>query len=195
MPNTESTPTHSFVFVDIVGFTKITERDGDERAAEIATTLVRVAATVAAELEADLVKHIGDAVMLRADSAHDALALALQIRRDLAAIPGFPAVHSGIHTGPAVWAEGDWFGNTVNVASRIADAAEPGEILCSEATLAAAGTPLNMRFVACGSRSFRNCTPKLGVFAAERTPPRFTRREAGVPLATQVQVTPQVQVA
>lgn len=188
MPNTHSTPTHSFVFIDIVAYTMITERDGDHRAAEIATTLVRVAAKAATELQVEFVKHIGDAVMLRADAAHDALSLALQIRRDLAAIPGFPAVHTGIHTGPAVWAEGDWFGNTVNVASRISDAAEPGEILCSEATLAAAGSPLNMRFVACGSRSFRNCTPQLGVFAAERTPPRFTRREAGTPLAAQVQV-------
>jgi adenylate cyclase len=186
MQNTLNTPSHSFIFVDIVGFTAITECEGDHRAAEIATTLVRVARLVASEEGAEVVKHIGDAVMLRTDGAHDALVLALRLRRELAGIPGFPAVHSGIHTGPAVCADDDWFGNTVNVASRIADAAEPGEILCSEATLAAAGAPLNVSFVACGSRVFRNCTPQLGVFSAERVPPRFTRRPAGTPLAVQV---------
>jgi adenylate cyclase len=185
MPNT-NTPTHSFLFVDIVGYTTITEREGDHRAAEIATTLVALAAKAAGDTGAELVKSIGDAVMIRTQAAHEAIAIALRVRRELAAIPGFPAVHSGIHTGPAVSAAGDWFGNTVNLASRIADEAGPGEILCSAETLASAGEECNTRFVDCGERTFRNATPRLGVFSAEHTPPRFTRRPAGAPLATQV---------
>lgn len=177
---------HTFLFVDIVGFTSITQRDGDSRAAEIATTLIEITERAATEYGAELVKSIGDAVMVRANDARDGLAVALRLRRELAAIPGFPSVHAGMHTGPAVFAKGDWFGNTVNLASRISDSAGPGEILCSAETLAEAGDDWSTRFTDCGERAFRNSTPQLGVFSAERTPPRFTRRPAGVALAAQV---------
>lgn len=177
---------HTFLFVDIVGFTAITERDGDHRAAEIAMTLARVATHAAQSLGAEVVKCIGDAVMVRTETAQEGLAVALRLRRELASIPGFPSVHAGIHTGPAVCANGDWFGNTVNLASRIADSAGPGEILCSAETLAHAGQEWADRFTDCGARAFRNSTPQLGVFSAEHRAPRFTRRPAGVALAAQV---------
>jgi adenylate cyclase len=186
MPTTTATPIHSFLFIDIVGYTTITEREGDNRAAEIATTLLAATSRAATEVGAEVVKSIGDAVMVRGHKAQDAISVALRVRRELATIPGFPAVHSGIHTGPAVCAGGDWFGNTVNLASRIADAAGAGEVLCSAETLAWAGEECSKQFVDCGERSFRNATPRLGVFSAEHTPPRFTRRPTGAPLATQV---------
>jgi len=187
MQTTNGTPTHhTFLFIDIVGFTSITEREGDHGAAEIATTLLRVASHTSASMGAQVVKSIGDAVMVRTDSASEGLAVALRLRRELASIPGFPQIHAGIHSGPAVCVEGDWYGNTVNLASRIADEAGAGEILCSATTLAAAGAEWSERFVDCGERTFRNATPQLGVFSADHKAPRYTRRPAGVALAAQV---------
>jgi adenylate cyclase len=47
--------------------------------------------------------------------------------------------HAGVHAGPVIERDLDLFGQTVNLASRIADAAGPGEVLASEAVAEAAG--------------------------------------------------------
>ena len=47
----------------------------------------------------------------------------------------------GVHTGPAVERERDWFGATVNVASRVADLADADEVLVTRATFEAVGDP------------------------------------------------------
>ena len=50
----------------------------------------------------------------------------------------FPQLHAGIALGPAVSRGGDWYGHTVNVASRVAAIAWPGSVLCDGAVQAAA---------------------------------------------------------
>ena len=47
--------------------------------------------------------------------------------------------HAGVHAGPVIERDLDVFGQTVNLASRIADVAGPGEVLASEAVAEAAG--------------------------------------------------------
>jgi adenylate cyclase len=51
---------------------------------------------------------------------------------------GLPPAHVGLHAGPVVFQEGDYFGQTVNLASRIADYARPGEVLVSQEVVDAA---------------------------------------------------------
>jgi adenylate cyclase len=46
---------------------------------------------------------------------------------------GLPPAHVGLHAGPVLFQEGDYFGQTVNVTARIADYARPGEVLVSQA--------------------------------------------------------------
>ena len=52
---------------------------------------------------------------------------------DEVAAAGLPPAHVGLHTGPVLFQQGDYFGQTVNLAARIADYARPGEVLVSEA--------------------------------------------------------------
>jgi adenylate cyclase len=52
---------------------------------------------------------------------------------------GLPPAHVGLHAGPVLFQEGDYYGQTVNLASRIADYARPGEVLVSQAVVDAAG--------------------------------------------------------
>jgi adenylate cyclase len=45
---------------------------------------------------------------------------------------GLPPAHVGLHAGPVLFQEGDYYGQTVNVASRIAEYARSGEVLVSQ---------------------------------------------------------------
>jgi len=57
---------------------------------------------------------------------------------DVAATEGLPPARVGIHAGPVVFQEGDYFGRTVNISARIADYARPGEVLVSQEVVNAA---------------------------------------------------------
>src|SRR5918992_446127 len=130
---------HTFLFSDLVGFTALTAAEGDHRAAEVALALHSHVVELAGNYHAETIKTIGDAVMLRCDDPGLAVELGIRIVEDLAAVPGFPPVRTGVHTGTAVHRDGDWYGGAVNVAARLCAAAGGGEVLGSEAACEAAG--------------------------------------------------------
>ena len=156
---------HTFLFADLVGYTAFTERVGDEAAADVAVAFQAAAEHVAAQCGCEVVKKLGDAVMIHGDDATRVVALALRLRRELAGEGWCPPVRMGVHSGTAVQRDGDWYGSAVNVAARIADAAAAGEVLLSMATserIARAGVSIADR----GPRSFKNVAAPLAVFAA-----------------------------
>jgi adenylate cyclase len=128
---------HTFMFADLVGFTEFTVQHGDDRAADLALSFHEHVRRLAAELECHVVKAIGDAVMVRSENGDRAVELAQRILA-LAEERGFPLVRVGLDTGPAIERDGDWFGSTVNTASRVASAASAGELLMTERTRDAA---------------------------------------------------------
>jgi class 3 adenylate cyclase len=130
---------HTFLFSDLVGFTALTEASGDDRAAEVAVRFYDHVRRLLSQHQAEEVKTMGDAVMLRCDDPARAVRLGIRIVDHLEAVPGFPPVRVGMHTGPAVRRGGDWYGTTVNVAARLCAAAGGGQVLVSEATEQAAG--------------------------------------------------------
>jgi len=157
---------HTFLFADLVGFTSFTERVGDEAAADAAVAFQSAAARLAAEYDCDVVKSLGDAVMIHGASAARVVALALRIARELSEEPWCPPVRMGVHSGTAVRRGTDWYGSTVNVAARLTDSATAGEVLISLTTrnLIASGGP--MTIADRGSRSFKNVGSPVDVFAA-----------------------------
>jgi len=124
---------HTFLFADLVGFTELTSQRGDDEAAELAICFHGRVSELARELGCHVVKAIGDAVMVRSDDGEAAVALASRIL-GLARTGGLPPVRVGLDTGPAVERDGDWFGATVNTASRVTAAAGAGELLMTERT-------------------------------------------------------------
>jgi adenylate cyclase len=134
-----SEPEHTFLFCDLVGFTALTDAEGDERAAAICAALQRHVRGVASKHDAEVVKGMGDAAMLRCGQSTAAIQLALHLVEAIEADPELPPVRVGVHSGSAVNHEGDWYGRAVNVASRLCSVAAGGEVLVSEAALAAAG--------------------------------------------------------
>ena len=167
---------HTFVFTDLVGFTALTAVRGDHGAADVALAFFARVRELLGDHCAEEVKTIGDAVMLRCEQPALAIRLGLRIVRDLEENPDFPAVRVGMHTGPAVSREGDWYGATVNVAARLCAAAGGGEVLVSEATRVAAG---RVRKIELGDRRLhwlKNVTdPVAARSAQERECPPWWR--------------------
>jgi adenylate cyclase len=124
---------HTFLFADLVGFTEFTVQHGDDRGADLAVSFHEHICELASEFGCHVVKAIGDAVMVRSENGDAAIELAKRILA-LAHEEGFPPARVGLDTGPAVERNGDWFGSTVNTASRVASAARAGELLMTERT-------------------------------------------------------------
>ena len=118
-------------FLDITGYTRLTEERGDEAAAELATRLATLVRGSSREHEGQPVKWLGDGVMFYFPDPSDGVLAALDMVEGLPAA-GLPPAHVGIHAGPVVFQEGDYFGRTVNIAARIAEYARPGEVLVSQ---------------------------------------------------------------
>jgi adenylate cyclase len=98
---------------------------------------------------------------------------------DIGARHGFPLVRVGMHTGPAVEREGDWFGATVNLAARVSAAAAGGEALLTAATWVAAGQLAGVELRERGRWAFRNDAEPVQVYAAVR---QGARSSAGLPI-------------
>jgi adenylate cyclase len=130
----------TIVFTDLVGFTEFTATRGDAEALQLLATqdqLVRSVLPGAARI----VKELGDGLFLWFPAPESALRCALDLRRVLeeeSATTGLPLwIRVGMHHGHALQRGADLVGNDVNVASRIADVAAPGEVLVSDAVRAA----------------------------------------------------------
>jgi adenylate cyclase len=130
---------HTFLFTDLVGFTALTEANGDDSAAELAVEFYDRVRRLLPEHGAEEIKTIGDAIMLRSEEPGHAIRLGLRIVSELEQVPGFPPVRVGMDTGPAVSRDNDWYGATVNVAARLCAAAGGGQVLVSDTTHMAAG--------------------------------------------------------
>jgi adenylate cyclase len=121
----------AIAFLDLTGYTTLTDRQGDRAAAELAARLVEVAHLVSQQHGGRLVKLLGDGVMFYFPDPAQAVLCGLEL---VERIPreGLPNARMGVDAGPVVFQDGDYFGSTVDVAARITDYARPGEVLVSD---------------------------------------------------------------
>jgi adenylate cyclase len=127
-PSIDSAP--GIAFVDLTGYTQLTETTGDRAAARLAAELGDLAETIVTEHRGRVVKLLGDGAMLHFDEPLDAVRGALRLVDAIDAAE-LPRAHSGVHSGPVITRDGDYFGRTVNVAARISSLAGPGEVWTS----------------------------------------------------------------
>jgi adenylate cyclase len=118
-------------FLDLVGYTRLTEERGDQVAAELAETLAVLVGRSSREHGGVPVKWLGDGVMVHFREPAGAVLAALSMVEESPKV-GLPPAHVGVAAGPVVVQGGDYFGRTVNLAARIAAHAGAGRILVSE---------------------------------------------------------------
>jgi len=127
-------------FLDITGYTRMTQERGDAAAAELATNLSRVVERTAVRHGGRTIKWLGDGVMFVFPEVGPGVVAALEMADGVVGA-GLPPSHVGLHAGPVIFQGGDYYGATVNMASRIAEYARPGEVLVSQAVVDASSTP------------------------------------------------------
>jgi adenylate cyclase len=124
-------------FLDITGYTRLTQERGDRAAADLAEQLGLLVNRSTVQHGGKPVKWLGDGVMCYFRDPGPGVLAALDMANGVTDA-GLPPAHVGLHAGPVVFQGGDYFGQTVNIASRIAEYARPGEVLVSQAVVDAA---------------------------------------------------------
>jgi adenylate cyclase len=135
-------------FLDIAGYTNLTSEHGDQMAADLAEQLRKVVQPTAMGQGGRAVKWLGDGVMFWFPDARSGVLAAVGMIEGVEA-GELPSAHVGVHAGPVVFQEGDYYGNTVNIAARIGEFARPGEVLVSQEVVdrAVVGSSVSFREV------------------------------------------------
>lgn len=152
----------TFGFVDLAGFTALTDAHGDREAVALVD---RFEAAASAALSADdqLVKTVGDAVMLRFATIANAITGTAAIFGRCTSEAGFPVLRAGLHHGPAIARGDDWFGATVNLAARVAAQARGGQLLAT-AQVARTARQSGVTVTGLGLCRLRNVTAPVELF-------------------------------
>jgi class 3 adenylate cyclase len=159
--------TRAVLFVDLSGFTPLTSAMGDLTATDILqrfSTLVRRAAR---QYDGMTIKQIGDGLLLVFLDVASAVRAACTMARQLAREQQFPAMHAGIHFGPVLYREGDYFGTTVNVAARILAEADRNELVITADARRCAGELLDLAFHPLGVRTVKGLTEPIELYRVE----------------------------
>jgi adenylate cyclase len=156
----------AIVFLDISGYTRLTEELGDEASAAMPMRLASLVQEAASRYGGRTLKWIGDGVELYFRRPADAVRCSFELRNRIPEAD-LPGTHVGINAGPLVYENGDFYGRTVNIAARIAAYAEDGQVLVSEDVVSHAASD-DVRYRRVGPVSFKNVSGDVVVYEAER---------------------------
>jgi adenylate cyclase len=115
-------------FIDLTGFTRYTEEEGDLEALDVVENFVETVEATRPP-DATVVKTIGDEVMVVSPDPSSLTEWAVGL---LDRFPERPRPRVGIHYANAVYRDGDYFGTHVNLVHRVVDRAQAGEVLVTD---------------------------------------------------------------
>ena len=156
----------AMAFLDLTGYTRLTEERGDDAAAELAASLASLVQRESQRRGGRPVKWLGDGVMFHFPDPGEAVRCSLDLVEKGPAA-GMPPAHVGVNAGPVVYRDGDYFGRTVNIAARIASRAGPNEVLVSGETVELA-EPEGVRFEEIGPVELKGVSRPVQLFRARR---------------------------
>lgn len=152
------------VFADLSGFTRLTEESGDQVAVGVSLGLAELVSEAVTGQRGEVVKLLGDGVLLHFRDPGEAIRVSLEIVES-APSRGLPPAHIGVNAGPMIYEEGDYFGRTVNIASRIASRAGPGQVFVGEAAVAVAAE-VGFRLIEVGEFELKGIAHPVRIFQA-----------------------------
>jgi adenylate cyclase len=161
---TEQEP--AMCFLDVTGYTQLTQERGDAAAAAIVERLNHIVQRIAVQHGGRPVKWLGDGVMLYFPQPYRAVRAALEMVAELA-VAGLPPAHVGLDSGPIIVQQGDYYGQTVNLAARIGEYARPGEVLVTREVADAADGP-DVRFERIGAVELKGVSGPVDLSVAVR---------------------------
>ena len=139
---TESTPsakTLAVLFADIAGSTKLYDTLGDTQAKKMVDECIAVMRGVVAQYGGRVIKTIGDEVMCVLPNADAGCLAVTDMQLKISALPAVSgvkrAIRAGFHAGPVIEENGDVFGDSVNLAARMAGLAKAMQIITTQATV------------------------------------------------------------
>jgi len=156
----------AMLFLDLVGYTRLTEEQGDAAAAALAETLGVLVSRSAGGHGGVPVKWLGDGVMVHFREPTGAVLSALDLVEQLPAA-GLPPAHAGVAAGPVVVQGGDYFGRTVNLAARIAAHATAGQVLVGD-SVTGSTSPQGVRFAEVGEVQLKGISDPVRLHEACR---------------------------
>jgi class 3 adenylate cyclase len=131
--------TRAVLFVDLSGSTQLYETIGDERALAMVDRLLSMIARVCVDCSGRVVKNTGDGAMCMFETADAALRASrlMQEKTEEQHEPGQPGlgIHIGCHFGAVLEKDGDLYGDTVNLAARVAGLAKVTQVITTADTV------------------------------------------------------------
>jgi adenylate cyclase len=152
-------------FADLAGYTRLTEEQGEAKAVSAVERFVETVERTL-PIDARVIKTLGDEVMVVGVDAGALTSWAVGLTGELA--PGSPPPRIGIHSGAALYRDGDYYGREVNRAARVVARASGGEVLVTRPVMDAASRQDGLEFELIGEVVLKGFNEPTELFNASR---------------------------
>lgn len=153
----------ALLIADLSGYTALTETHGASSAADLVDQFIEITCACLTG-DSHLHDRVGDEVIIISSSADDLLTTAIMLMQNTAGVNNFLQLHGGLHYGKILKRDNNYFGTTINLASRIASKATPGTFWCSEDYIKALTNQHAFKFESKGRHRFKNLSDENEVF-------------------------------
>lgn len=158
----------AFLLVDLSGYTALTEKHGGKIAADIVSKFVTLIQSII-KAPCEISERIGDELIITSKDPNALVDLARKIIEEVKAQVNFPSFHGGLHYGEIYIAENNFFGSTINLASRILSHAKTGTILASEDFNHCVSPDNTQYFEKVGETKFKNIVKPVALYQLNDT--------------------------
>ncbi len=151
----------AIVFTDIVGYTKRME-ENEQKTMELLEKQREIIYPLAKTYGGEVIKEIGDGLMMMFDSAVQAVRFAITVQTRLK--DDELTIRAGIHIGDIIFEDGDVFGSAVNTAARIEPLASPNGICISENVRAQLHNKTDIITISLGKKELKGVKEPIEIF-------------------------------
>jgi adenylate cyclase len=155
-------------FVDMVGFTEMSQALPSSDLSRVIHQFESRAADTVTDSAGRVVKLIGDEIMFVADTAEVGCEVALRLVEEFAADEVVPPIRGGLAAGPTLRQEGDYFGAVVNLAARATKIAQPETVLVPESLVEEVHDSADFSFQRVGARRLKGFPEPVVMYALAR---------------------------